>query len=383
MSGTHDEPLRIAAHNGAPVFGGAEIALCRLLRGLEARGHEIVLYYNREVVGVPARETFGLDARPLHLGGDVALHHGVRFARELRRRSPHAVVVGTFRKLLPAVLGSRLAGVPRVAARVGLSTDTPRNLKYRLLVTRWIDRVVVNAPEIRRAYLETLPGLPADRVVTVATGVEAPPRNRPAGALRRELGIAPDVPVIGTLARLARQKRVGRLLRMTARLPAVRCLVAGEGPRRDDLEALARRCGVERRVRFLGHRDDVGDVLDALDLFVLTSEREGLSNAMLEAMASGVPVVSTRVSGATAALRPLEDGRRPGRIVDDGHGLIDALAGAVADLLDRPDERRRMGRAARLRVRRSYSPERMISGWEAVLRGEVPDPGPDAGSVPA
>lgn len=364
-------PLRIAAHNGAPVWGGAEIALCRLLVGLGERGHRPLLYYNRPVVGDRARTEFGLETRRLHLGGDLALHHAVRLGVALRAFEPDALVVGTFRKLFLAALGGRIARVPRVVARIGLSSDTPRNAKYRFVFRRWVDWIVVNDRELRATYREALPDFPDRRLVAVYKGVEAPERVRGSGALRRELGIPEEAPVIGALARLVGQKRLDRLIRVTARLPEdVRCVVAGEGPERGRLEALARAEGVSGRVYMPGFRDDVGDVLDALDVLVLTSERESLPNAMLEALAAGVPVVSTPVSGAAEALEPLADGRRPGFVVD---AEVDAIVRAVAVLLDRPEERGRMADAARERARSRFAPGPMLDRWEGVLEGSGPD----------
>ncbi len=322
------------------------------------------------MVGGPAREEFGLDAARCHLGGDVALHHAVGFARDLRDFGPDALIVGTFRKLLLAGLAGRLAGVRPVVARIGLSTDTPRSAKYRFVLRRWVHRIVVNDDELRAAYRTALPDVPDDRLHTVYKGVRAPEPTGEAGALRREAGIPAGARIVGTLARLADQKRLDRLIRTTARLPDdVHCLIAGEGPERESLEELVGALDVGERVHFLGFRDDVGDVLAALDLLVLTSEREALANAMLEALAAGVPVVSTPVSGATEALEPLADGSEPGLIVDpDPAALVDA----VGALLDDPDRRERMAEAARRRARERFSVEAMLDAWEAVVDGRNP-----------
>ena len=111
---------------------------------------------------------------------------------------------------------------------------------------------------------------------------------------------------MGTVAR--GQKRLDLLLGAVARLEGVRCLLAGAGPEEAVLRRGARTLGIAEHVVFLGHRESVGDVLDALDVFGVTSRTEGMSNAMLEALAAGVPVVSTPVSGAADALEPLGDG---------------------------------------------------------------------------
>ena len=354
----------VVAHNGARIWGGAERATALLLAGLQARGHRVLLLCNAELVARHAGE-MGVPTRIVPLGGDGMLPHALRLAAVLRRLRPDAFIVGTFRKLWLAALGAWLARVPRVVARVGLETDTPRSAKYRLALPRWVDAVVVNATRIRAAF-DALPGLGPERVFVIHNGVVAPERRQAPGALRAQLGIAPDAPVVGAVARLAPQKRLDRLLRAVAALPAeVHCVVAGDGEERASLAALAGELGIAGRVHFLGHRDDTGDVLDALDVFVVSSEREGLSNAMLEALAAGVPVVSTAVSGADDALEPFADGIAPGVVVG---GSDDDLASALRRLLGDAELRGRMAEAGRRRAAERFGFEGMLDRWEAVLR---------------
>ncbi|HEX8362611.1 MAG TPA: glycosyltransferase, partial [Longimicrobium sp.] len=293
-------------------------------------------------------------------GGDAALHHALRMARRLRALRPDVFLAGTFRKLFLASLAAHGARVPRVVARVGLETDTPRSAKYRLALARWVDAVVVNASRIQAPFAGAM---------LIHNGVAIPAVAEP-GALRRELGIAPGAPVVGTVARLARQKRLDRLFAAVALLPPeTHCVVAGSGGWEARLRALGEELGIAPRVHLLGHRDDTGAVLDALDVFVTASDTEGLSNAMLEALASGVPVVSTPVSGAGDALEPLADGRVPGVVA----GWEPAeLAAAIRPLLDNDALRARMGEAARARAAERFSYQGMLDRWERVLAGDAP-----------
>ena len=356
-------PLRIAAHNGAPVWGGAEIATARLLAGLAGRGHRVILYCNDPEVARRAA-LLGAPTRLLHLGGDIALHHAFRLAYRLRRDRPDVLLLGTFRKIWLGALAATLARVPRVVARIGLETDMPRNVKYRFVFRYWIDAIVFNADGMRRAFLESMPGL-ADRAATIHTGV-APPAPGGGAAFRAELGIPDGAPLAGSVGRLATQKRYDRLVRALGSLPGVHAVVVGEGGERKALEELARECGVAGRFHLPGHREDLTAALDAMDVFVLCSDREGLSNAMLEALAAGVPVVSTDVSGAREALAPRRDGSTPGRVI----GFEEAeLADALAALLNAPDERGRMREAAHRVARERFGEERMLDAWERVLGG--------------
>ena len=354
----------IAAYNGAHVWGGAERGVSLILAGLRDRGHRVLLFCNDADVARRAEE-MGVPTEMAPLGGDLSVHDAVRFAATLRRHRPDVLVAATFRKVWLCVLAARLARVPRVIVRIGLETDTPRNLKYRLVLTRWVDAIVLKADDVRERYRAALPGLPEDRLVTVHGAVRPLPKRAAPGVVRAELGIPAEAPVVGSVGRLARQKRFDRFIRALARLPdEVHGVLAGEGEERAELEALAGEIGLSSRLHFLGDRNDVGDVLAALDVFVVSSDREMLSFAMLEALAAGLPVVSTPVSGAAEALEADAGGIPPGEIVDFSE---DAIAGALERLIGDPGRREAMGRAAAARARGRFDFDTMIDRWEAVL----------------
>src|SRR5690606_10728082 len=147
----------VAAHNGARIWGGAELALARLLAGLQVRGHRVVLYCNRPVVAEAAAR-MGVPSRIEHIGGDVAFFDGVRFGLHLRGARPDALIVGTYKKLFHAALAARIARIPRVVARVGLESDVPRAWKYRYAVRHHVDLVVVTAERMRGPFVDLLGG---------------------------------------------------------------------------------------------------------------------------------------------------------------------------------------------------------------------------------
>jgi len=212
-------------------------------------------------------------------------------------------------------------------------------------------------------------GLDSSRIRVIWNSVNAHHAPADPMKLRQDLGIPANQFLIGTVARLAKQKRIDRLLEVTALLPEVMCLIAGDGTRKEELEEKARSLDVEERVRFLGHRDDVGDVMAALDVFVMTSDTEGLSNAMLEAMSYALPIVSTDVSGAEDALVRDDHGAAAGLVTDFEPKSI---ASAIESLRKDPALRATMSRAARKRAITRFSQGQMLAAWEEVLARPTP-----------
>ena len=137
-------------------------------------------------------------------------------------------------------------------------------------------------------------------------------RHRPRTEVRRELGLAPEAVVVGLVARLDHWGKGHReFFTALAALPdgyPVEALIIGGGRREAEMRRLAAELGLAGRVHFLGQRDDVPDLLSALDLFVLPSHSEGVSLALLEAMAAGLPVIATAVGGLPEVVTDGENG---------------------------------------------------------------------------
>jgi glycosyltransferase involved in cell wall biosynthesis len=179
--------------------------------------------------------------------------------------------------------------------------------------------------------------------------------------VRRGLGLVAG-PVIGFAGRLTPQKDPITFLRALAalrrELPTAAGLVIGDGPLRGDLEREAARVGLAQHCLFAGVRSDVPALLGAMDVFVLSSVSEGLPFVLLEAMALACPVVATAVNGVTEIVEP----DVTGVLVPPGDPA--SIAGAVLDLLQRPDRARALGAAARARVIERFSVERMVQDTE-------------------
>ncbi len=268
---------------------------------------------------------------------------------------------------LSGAFAARLARVPAVLRTEHSFHFAGRHSRvYPLLErmsTAMTDRVICVCEAVRASHSPRLGGDP-DRFVVVKNGVDArSAAARPRAETRAALGVDRE-PLVLTIGSLTRQKAQLHLVDAFAepRLAGVRLAIAGEGALRPDLEARIARLGLGDRVRLLGARNDAADLLEACDVFVLSSVREGLSVTLLEAMRAGRPAVATAVGGNAEAI---VDGVT-GRIVPPGEPR--ALADALADLLGDSEMRARMGRAAHERWRAEFTAERMVRETENLYR---------------
>jgi glycosyltransferase involved in cell wall biosynthesis len=203
--------------------------------------------------------------------------------------------------------------------------------------------------------------IPDDKVRVVYNGIQLTEFEQSANAaLRDKLTEGRDLPLVCTLARLHPQKGHKYLLQAATHVLDAIFVLAGDGPERSRLEELCLNLGLKDRVRFLGHREDIPQLLAACDLFVLPSLYEGLPLSVLEAMASGKPVVATKVGGTDEA------------VVHGSTGIlvparnVTALAASIAAMLRDRTMATRFGEAGRKRVAQMFSAEAVVRGVSEV-----------------
>jgi glycosyltransferase involved in cell wall biosynthesis/protein-tyrosine-phosphatase len=284
-------------------------------------------------------------------------------ARFLRDRRIDVVHTHRNKDTVLGVIAARLAGVPHVVRTMhGLREpltgwNRVKYAAYEWLDTatlRWcVDRVIVVSDRMAGAL--TASGYPASVVTTIRNGIdlEHARGDRSAGDMKHQLAVGDATIVIGTVGRLSPVKGQDVFLRAAKMIlhhePGARFVIAGDGPLERDLKTLATRLGIDSACRFLGARDDVPDVMAALDVFVLPSLDEGMPMALLEAMALGTPVVASGVGGI------------PELIHDGASGLLvpprdaPALADAILKLARDREWAGRLGAQARRIVERDFS----------------------------
>jgi glycosyltransferase involved in cell wall biosynthesis len=299
-----------------------------------------------------------------------ALAQQVKLARHIARHRIRIVHAYNFYGNVFAIPPARVAGAVAIASiRDCAPYLTPMQKRLQRAVCRFADCVLVNADAVKDWLMAD--GYSASKIVVIRNGVDLSRFSRAPEPekLRLELGLAPDTPLVAVVSRLTRLKGLEDFLeavaRISPRFPDARFLVVGETnpqhrPYLDELKSLAARLGVGDRVIFTGLRSDVPALMASVNVSVMPSLNEALSNVLLESMAAGAPVVATRVGGTPEALT---DGRT-GLLVPPADPA--ALAGSITRLLEDGQLAARLGRAARQTIADRFSVDRMVKTTEEV-----------------
>ncbi len=282
----------------------------------------------------------------------------LRLARLFRSTRSDIVHTRNAESFFYAAIGARLAGVPVLIHSEHGRTFADRRLRLHAqrLLSGLADGMFAVSAELREQLIRHI-GLRRERIDVLYNGVDT---ARFTTVDRRSARLQLDLPgeayVVGSIGRLVAVKNYPLLLRAFAAQsdPNAYLVLAGDGPEHAALSALSEQLGIAARVRLLGHRDDIPAILGALDVFVLCSRSEGMSNTLLEAMAAGLPAIATGVGGNPEILRDGVDGRL---VADDDQP---GLAAALRDLGSAPDMRREMGEQARQRVLQEFSMQAMV-----------------------
>jgi L-malate glycosyltransferase len=355
----------VAIQSFGPHVGGAELQLARLLPLLAERGIRTEVL-TRAVPGCPRREAIpGSLVRRTPVAGEspiASIAYVAAALAHIARRRSELDLVHAHGALSPATiaLGGRLLGLPCLVTVLGTGEHgdlarlarKPMGRARARLLFRWAWFAALSA-EARDELIAH--GVAPERILALPNGVDLAV-HRPAGdeertSLRSQLGLPAQGFVGAFVGRLHPVKDLDTLLDATARVGELTLVVVGDGPERMRLEARARALDLDGRVRFQGLSSRVPDVLRAADVFLLSSHGEGMSNALLEAMACGLPCVASRSVGGANEL--LGEGR--GLLLADGD--VAAWAGAIERLAGDAALRGELGRAAAAFVARGLSLE--------------------------
>jgi glycosyltransferase involved in cell wall biosynthesis len=339
--------MRVLQALAGAQHGGAESFFERLVPALSAAGLEQrVLFRNDDHRQIRLSAAGLTDLHPLSFGGRFDLLTRRRFSRHIEEFQPDIVLTWMSRATSMAptspVRGRKFLRV----ARLGGYYD----LKYY----RGCDYLIGDTEAVVTYLVDN--GWPADCAVHLPNFADAKPGKK---LPRTDFAVPETAPLLLALGRLHRNKGFDILLEALVDLPETYLLLAGTGPERDSLEAQAVELGVAQRVRFLGWREDVADLMATADLFVHAARHEPLGNVILEAWAHRRPVVATRADG-------------PSLLIEDGvTGLLApleqpaALAARLREALADPAALRDMAASGEQHYLRHFAKDVVVGQYQA------------------
>lgn len=342
-------------------WGGQEQRVFSEMRGMAARGHHLVLACREKARLREALQDSQIPVEVLPFRGKLDMASIVPLIRIIRQH--HIDVVNTHSGVdsWTGGLAARWCGVPLVRTR---HLNLPLKRNWLNFVHYLPQRVVTCGEAMRQNLLQA--GFPPGQVVSIPTGIDfdrfRPDRER--AAVRRDLALSDQafmVLMVGVIRGIKRHEVALRAFAQVYRQhPAAVLVLAGEGPMRVDMERLARELGIGEGIRFLGHRNDVPNLLAAADCLLLTSRSEGVPQAIAQAMGAALPVVATAVGGVPELVHDGETGLLVA--AED----VDGVAAALLGLLRDPALAQRLGTAARDYVLERYSLSTMLDKTEAL-----------------
>jgi glycosyltransferase involved in cell wall biosynthesis len=294
-----------------------------------------------------------------------------RLVRELRHFQPAILQTFLFHANLAGRIAARFAGVGAIVSGIRVAEKRSR---IPLWLDRWTNRLVAKNVCVSQAVAEFSireVRLAPEKIVVIPNGVDVSRFSAASLADLAPFGVPSDSQVLLTVGRLDRQKGLGDLIEAAAivasRFTRVHFLLVGEGSERPEIERHIRERGLTGRVHLAGWRPDVPELLAAGDALILSSHWEGLPNVILEAMAAGLPVVSTRVEGTSEL------------VIDGETGLLVApqspadLAAGIEKLIADPAAAKAMGQRGRELVAANFSWDKMVSQYCELYRSLAGD----------
>lgn len=345
-------------------LGGAEVLLRDLSSALLANDFKVSVCYNTDGPIAKQIEAMGVSTTRLPRLGRVDLYLLWKTYRQIKMLKPDIVHTHLFKSDFHGRLAAKLAGTPVVITTLHNCHNWAKNPLLGGIYganARLADHVIAVSDEVRD-YAVSYIHIDPQRLTTIANAVPLSRFGKSEAArvaVRGEFNIPLDAPLLGIIARLTEQKDHDNFLHAAKKIleeaPDTYFLIIGDGPLAGTLKALAQSLGIQKSVIFCGIRQDIPEVMAALDILVFSSRWEGLPVALLEGMASSLPVVATSVGGV------------PGVIQNGETGLLvlpedsSALAKSSLSLIKNAALREKMGQAGNVHVRANYGMDGMVN----------------------
>lgn len=366
--------IKICHLASGDLWAGAEVMLASLVKALKQydflevsailcnRG---ILEENLKAMDVPIRVISEAENNPLQLL--------IKIRNQLAAEKPTILHTHRYKENFLGALAARMSGVRHIVCTVHGMAEPFRGLKnvkssiynfLNLQVQRFLlEKVITVSNDIRRTLTKKIK---PSKLATVHNGIDLDRLKniRPRNEIRRELSLPDDALVLGSVGRMMPVKGYEYLLRACKLIfekdSHARLIMVGEGPLRGRLESYAADLGIAGKVIFPGFLPETADIINAMDIFVLSSLHEGISISLLESLALGIPAVVTDVGGNPEVL---EDGRH-GRLVPprDSNALVEACLGLAND----SEKRLMMGNMGRDYIKANFSKEAMAEKMQRI-----------------
>ncbi len=351
--------------------GGMEKVVSDLCRRPDPSRYDVAVYCTH-VKGSLGEELESNGIPVFHEPVRRRADHWLRPARIfwfLREHRPDVVHTHNTAAFLDSALAARAAGVP-VLVHTDHSRRYPERRRYVIAerCMRGLADAFCAVSNHTREELARFEGIPESRIEVVHNGYDLPfvPGDADRREVRASLGLDDDTPVIGMASRLEWQKGhdlfVAAMPLILARMPSARAVIVGGGSKEGEIREQIRRLGLEGKIHLTGVRPDVPRFMAAFDLFVMTSNFEGMPIAALEAMAVSLPIVSTAVGGVPEVV---EDGVT-GRLVEGREPA--KLAAQVVELMSDRGTLRRLGEAGHRRYEQRFRVASMVGAYDEIYR---------------
>lgn len=265
---------------------------------------------------------------------------------------------------LEGILAAEMAGVPVIQHCRKVATLNTFEVKA---ANRVLARIICVSAGVKEEYIKQ--GVDPSKCLVIYNGIDLQTEAMTsAPCIRKKWGISEDEILIGTAGSLLKGKRIDDLLDIfigvrDASRKKIKCMIVGDGPEKNHLHNIAEKKGLTKDIVFTGFQKDAVSLINAMDIFIMTSEKEGLPRVILEAMLIGKPVVASDVTGNNELV---VDGET-GRLISPGH--TEEFVPAILKLIEDNESRSLMGEKARNRVIDNFSMERYVSGVENALDG--------------
>jgi glycosyltransferase involved in cell wall biosynthesis len=361
-------PLRILHTEWSDGWGGQERRIISEMAGMARRGHHVVLATRPQCRIAAEAAKIGIPVLLLPMRNKADLASIIPLARYLSREGIQVVNTHSGVDSWIGAFAAKLARTPALVRTRHLNIPLKRN---------WVNFVhymanrIVSCGQTMKSQLVEGCGFPPEQVISIPTGIDFARFTpaRPRSQVRQELGIAEDefaVLMVGVIRSVKRHEIALRAFQaFLEKHPAAQLLLAGDGPMRERMVELAAELGIAGKARFLGHREDVPDLMAAADLLLLTSRSEGVPQAVTQALGLGLPVVATAVGGVPELIIH----ERTGLLVppEDPH----AAAEAMLRVADDAQLAARLGGAGRRHALAEFSLDAMLDNTEALLNALV------------